>query len=791
MVGSSILILNLLLPIALLVFASGFFPYKAVLPGHTYFNAEEEEEFAQHAPFEKVIFMVVDALRRLIRSGSAIPFTAHATAPTITMPRIKAMTTGSVPSFLDVILNFAESEKTSSLETQDTWLAQLQAKRGGRLVLYGDDTWLKLFPNMFTRADGTSSFFVSDFTDVDLNVTRNVPAELENDDWNGMVLHYLGLDHIGHKSGPNSPHMFPKQVEMDGIIKSIYHTLESHSHMESTLLVLCGDHGMNEVGNHGGSSEGETSPALLFISPKMRSISRGLECPISVPKGTFEYYEKVEQSDIAPTLAALLGFPIPKNNLGVAIPSLLLLFGSDKRIQIIEQNTKQFIGVLQQMFPRAVFDANLQADACADGSNDGLRLACLWSRRQAFDDDHEIQNKDDKYAALHMSFLKTAQSIMSNSASNYSTKKLYCGIIIVAVVALWAYGILAPIPLKQAKVGLWFMLMTLAYGAMMFASSYVEEEHQFWYLLASAWLWCLGMKQYGDATYTVVRDKGSRLSRSRNSLWSIMSAVVPLTIMRITRAWNQTGQKHAGELDIARGWLQAHSFFLWSFVCIAYAVVATNMPPEGLALIARWVSSTFAALLCLAAMMFKVAFTMADAPELLRGLPLLQHGILEYGDLMTQARAVFAGMLVFCVGICSSGQMGSSSTRSEGDYAMRGKQVLHNRKETITNHLTSLHAVVTLFLITQSRVTNIPLFALFELQMRAIASMDLSPTELSLTSIILQNTSFFAFGGSNAISSIDLSNGYNGVSAYNGVLQLGWANMVDIWNDDTISAGSG
>ncbi|KAI4280549.1 MAG: hypothetical protein L6R35_005867 [Caloplaca aegaea] len=113
------------------------------------------------------------------------------------------MTTGSVPSFLDVILNFAESDTASSMESQDTWLSQLKAKRDGRLVLYGDDTWLKLFPNMFSRADGTSSFFVSDFAEVDLNVTRNVPTELERDDWNGMILHYLGLDHIGHKSGPH------------------------------------------------------------------------------------------------------------------------------------------------------------------------------------------------------------------------------------------------------------------------------------------------------------------------------------------------------------------------------------------------------------------------------------------------------------------------------------------------------------------------------------------------------------------------------------------------------------
>lgn len=43
---------------------------------------------------------------------------------------------------------------------------------------------------------------VQDFTEVDNNVTRNIAGELENNDWGLMVLHYLGLDHIGHKSGP-------------------------------------------------------------------------------------------------------------------------------------------------------------------------------------------------------------------------------------------------------------------------------------------------------------------------------------------------------------------------------------------------------------------------------------------------------------------------------------------------------------------------------------------------------------------------------------------------------------
>ena len=100
-------------------------------------------------------------MNSLISDGLAIPFTAHAASPTITMPRIKAITTGSIPSFLDVILNFAESDTSSTLATQDTWLAQMKAKGTGKMVMYGDDTWIKLFPESFDRVDGTSSFFVA------------------------------------------------------------------------------------------------------------------------------------------------------------------------------------------------------------------------------------------------------------------------------------------------------------------------------------------------------------------------------------------------------------------------------------------------------------------------------------------------------------------------------------------------------------------------------------------------------------------------------------------------------
>lgn len=124
--------------------------------------------------------------------------------------------------------------------------------------------------------------------------------------------------------------MIPKQREMDNVVRQIYEAMKTQKHFQSTFMVLCGDHGMNDGGNHGGSSDGETSPALVFISPKFQTIFNGLDSPLEVSDGNFRYYNVVEQSDIVPTLAGLLGFPIPLNNLGILIPQFLTLWNEGK-----------------------------------------------------------------------------------------------------------------------------------------------------------------------------------------------------------------------------------------------------------------------------------------------------------------------------------------------------------------------------------------------------------------------------------------------------------------------------
>jgi ethanolaminephosphotransferase len=116
--------------------------------------------------------------------------------------------------------------------------------------------------------------------------------------------------------------MIPKQHEMDSIVTQVYQAMEQEAHLQSTLFVLCGDHGMNDAGNHGGSSAGETSPALLFISPRFQGLGTGRRSPVDASRD-LQYYRVVDQTDITPTLAGLLGLPIPLNSLGVFIPEFL------------------------------------------------------------------------------------------------------------------------------------------------------------------------------------------------------------------------------------------------------------------------------------------------------------------------------------------------------------------------------------------------------------------------------------------------------------------------------------
>ncbi|QSS62502.1 phosphoethanolamine transferase [Histoplasma capsulatum] len=771
---------NFLFPLAILLFASGFFPYKPFIPGLATFS-EDLKDIRPFAPFDRVIFMVVDSLRRLIESGAALPFTAHAGAPTVTMPRVKAITTGSVPSFLDVILNLAETDTSSTLVNQDTWLAQLRARPGGRLVMYGDDTWLKLFPGFFDRHDGTTSFFVSDFVEVDNNVTRHVPKELMMDDWSSMILHYLGLDHIGHKSGPNSAYMLPKQKEMDSVVRDIYNGMESQEHLSSTLLVLCGDHGMNEAGNHGGASPGETSPALVFISPQIRQI-QNQGSSLEPSSGDFKYYQSVEQSDIAPTLAGLLGFPIPLNSLGVFIPQFLPMWKNGfERLGILMENARQIRNVVRTTFPAYEFSDSLKPDVCKPTPNIELAsLECNWQNAWKLASaarDHNDHFKEAENALL--TFCRSAQDVMSSAASNYNMERLCIGISLAASAAVLS-SVVSLDDMSGAKV--FALFIAIAYGSMIFGSSYVEEEQQFWYWILSGWTFYLyarrsihnGMKGSGG--------DGGKCSSMAVHIWGCMVFAVS---SRIMRRWNQTGQKFAAESDITKTFFPSYTNVLWILVLLTYTDICQGMVRRTSSAGAASFSRLFFPILTSFALLFKLSFTAANSPELLQNVLISSHlvGSITGVSLITQARLVFTGIAIALVYVIYTHFQKKRTLKAF--LKIGGKDGPHLPKHlngtlTSVRFPTDLRDIVSLILVTQSRPTNIPLYLIFRLQHWALSSMELSGNGVTITSLILQYAAFFAMGGSNSIATVDLSNAYNGISDYN-VVVVGILTFIGNW----------
>lgn len=60
---SAVLLANVLIPIAVIFFSTGFFPYKPLLPGLASYEGRSRDEIPPRI-FDKVIFVVIDALRR-------------------------------------------------------------------------------------------------------------------------------------------------------------------------------------------------------------------------------------------------------------------------------------------------------------------------------------------------------------------------------------------------------------------------------------------------------------------------------------------------------------------------------------------------------------------------------------------------------------------------------------------------------------------------------------------------------------------------------------------------------
>ncbi|KAK7010593.1 GPI ethanolamine phosphate transferase 3 [Biomphalaria glabrata] len=219
--------------------------------------------------------------------------------PTTTMQRLKGLTTGSLPTFVDAGANFK-----SYHITEDNILEQL-VQQNKKIKFFGDDTWLGLFPDQFHQSFGFPSFNIQDLHSVDDGILANIYSEMKKSDWDVIIAHFLGVDHCGHRFGPNFPAMRDKLLQMNAMLSNITQLMQ-----DDTILFVMGDHGMTNTGDHGGDSVAELEAGLFIYSPTQIASSQQKDD------------NTVKQVDFVPTISLLLGLPIPFSNLGMVITDL-------------------------------------------------------------------------------------------------------------------------------------------------------------------------------------------------------------------------------------------------------------------------------------------------------------------------------------------------------------------------------------------------------------------------------------------------------------------------------------
>lgn len=332
-------------------FSQGFLLSRQVLPNIAQCDLGDGASACMLPKFDKAVVLIIDALRfdfvvpvedknanayyhnnfpilhDLMEKepSNAVLLKFMADPPTTTLQRLKGLTTGSLPTFIDAGSNF-----NGDALTEDNWILQLQ-KHNKSIAFMGDDTWTAMFsdyinPHLNYPYD---SLNVWDLHTVDNGVLEHLFPLLEparSSEWDVMIGHFLGVDHAGHRYGPDHFAMREKLQQMNGVIEDVIKKLD-----DKTLLIVMGDHGMDPTGNHGGESPPELESTVFFYS-KNRKFKPNRLSPENYDTSDFgANYRSVNQIDLVPTISLLLGMPIPYNNLGFPIDEV---FTSDKDLSL-------------------------------------------------------------------------------------------------------------------------------------------------------------------------------------------------------------------------------------------------------------------------------------------------------------------------------------------------------------------------------------------------------------------------------------------------------------------------
>lgn len=290
---------------------------------------------------------------------------------------------------------FNESKYTWSWGSPDILPMFAKGASGDHVYTYSYDAQIEDFgAHDATKLDTWVFDKVKDFFDAARN-NQSLFSKV-NEEKIVFFLHLLGIDTNGHAHRPSSREYKDNIKKVDDGVKEIV-SIFKHFYGDDgkTAFIFTSDHGMTDWGSHGAGHPSETLTPLV-------TWGAGIKFPekVSAQQSDDEFLKEwklenwkrrdVNQADIAPLMASLIGVPIPLNSVGTLPVDYLnntRLFKAENMltnaVQILEQFKVKMTQKKEVTLPFLFTPFKLLSDS---QQLDTLRKARSYIKQEKFDE---------------------------------------------------------------------------------------------------------------------------------------------------------------------------------------------------------------------------------------------------------------------------------------------------------------------------------------------------------------------------------------------------------------------
>jgi len=235
-------------------------------------------------------------LEQLIQAGAGA--ISLSSPPSFQQPAWTSLISGAAPGLNDAPLLFVFNGEVRPLSV-DTIFHSAQ-RASVRTALLGNAFWRKIIPLNLVAQSVYASY---DDAPGDEQVMRRVAPLLKDDSLQLFVLQFNQLADI---AATGTAEDFQRAADqLDAHLGRLINQLD----LDKTTLIISADYGFIEKGGHGGNDPAVVEQPLVMIGKNV------------IPGR----YNEVDQIDIAPTIAALLGLSFPAANQGRPLLEMLQL----------------------------------------------------------------------------------------------------------------------------------------------------------------------------------------------------------------------------------------------------------------------------------------------------------------------------------------------------------------------------------------------------------------------------------------------------------------------------------